>query len=79
MIAMASKSKARPAARPTKRARVVEMLRRARGATIGELIEATGWQAHSVRGALSTLKNRGGLDVGSEVVDGRGRVYRVAQ
>ena len=29
------------------------------GATIDELVEATGWQRHSVRGALSQLRTRG--------------------
>jgi hypothetical protein len=29
------------------------------GATIDELVAATGWQRHSVRGALSQLRTRG--------------------
>jgi hypothetical protein len=34
------------------------MLKSPRGATIGEIVEATGWQPHTVRGALAgTLKN----------------------
>jgi hypothetical protein len=37
----------------TKLAAVVDLLRRKRGATIEEITSATGWQAHSVRGALS--------------------------
>ncbi len=41
-------------------------------------MEATGWQAHSVRGSISgALKKRMSLNVVSKTVDGRGRVYRV--
>lgn len=38
---------------------VTEMLRRQQGATIAELIEATGWQAHTVRAALTGLRKKG--------------------
>ena len=41
------------AQRSTKKAVVLELLRRPNGATLAELMEATGWQAHSVRGFLS--------------------------
>lgn len=43
----------------SKIASVVEMLRRQQGATIAELIEATGWQAHTVRAALTGLRKKG--------------------
>ncbi len=63
----------------TKLARVIDLLRSEMGATLAEIVEATGWQAHSVRGAISgTLKKKHGLTVTSETVDGRGRVYRIA-
>ena len=65
--------------RGTKQALLIDLLKRKTGATIGELVEATGWQAHSVRGAISgTLRKKFGLDVTSEKVEGRGRVYRIA-
>jgi transposase len=78
-----SKSKRRPqrpAARSgTKQAVLIELLSRRDGATIDEAVKATGWQPHSVRGAISgSLKKKLGLAVTSEKVDGRGRVYRVA-
>jgi len=58
---------------------LVDMLQ-GTGATIDELVEATGWQAHSARAAIShILKKKMGLTVISEKVDGRGRVYRVAE
>ena len=48
-----------------------------RGATIAEIVAATGWQPHTVRGAFAgALKKRLGLTVESEKVEGRGRVYR---
>lgn len=68
-----------PSVRPgTKLALLIDLLRRKKGATIDESIAATGWQAHSVRGAISgTLKKKLGLTVASEKEDGRGRVYRI--
>ena len=63
----------------TKQAALVEMLRRPDGATIAEVVEATGWQPHTVRGALAgALTKRLGLTIASEKVEGRGRVYRVS-
>jgi len=58
---------------------LITLLRRKTGATISDAMEATGWQAHSVRGAISgTLKKKQGLTVTSEVEGARGRVYRIA-
>jgi len=76
------KSKAqRPAARAgTKQSVLVELLSRRDGATIAEAVKATGWQSHSVRGAISgTLKQKLGLAVTSDKVEGRGRVYRISR
>ncbi len=77
-----SKSKLSPPAvrQGTKQALLIDLLKRKTGATIDEIVEATGWQAHSVRGAISgALKKKLGLAVLSEKVDGRGRVYRIAE
>ncbi len=64
----------------TKQALLIGLLKRKTGATIDEIVEAIGWQAHSVRGAISgTLKKKLGLAVSSEKTDGRGRVYRIAE
>jgi len=63
----------------TKQALLIGLMQRKTGATLDEAVEATGWQRHSVRGAISgTLKKKLGLAVASEKVDGRGRVYRIA-
>ena len=49
------------------------------GATIVEITKALGWLPHTVRGAIAgALKKKLGLNVESEKVDDRGRVYRVA-
>ena len=62
----------------TKLAQLAALLGRKQGCSIAEAITATGWQAHSIRGAISgALKKKLGLTVTSEPVEGRGRVYRV--
>ena len=56
---------------------LVDLLSRPGGADIATMMAATGWQAHSVRGALSgAIKKKLGLIVISEKIDG-GRVYRL--
>ena len=63
----------------SKQFRLVTLLRRTEGATIAELMAATGWMSHSVRGALSAVvKRKLGLTVESSLEIDRGRVYRVA-
>jgi hypothetical protein len=60
----------------TKQATLIAMLRAPDGATIEEIMAATGWQSHTVRGAMAgALKKKLGLEVTSEKVEGRGRVY----
>lgn len=62
----------------TKLGALIAALRRPEGATIAELMAATGWQGHSVRGAISgNLKKKLKLEVVSDMLDGRGRVYRI--
>lgn len=70
---------AAPVARPgSKQALLIDLLQRKSGASVTEISEATGWQPHSVRGAISsTLKKKLGLTVASEKVEARGRVYRI--
>jgi hypothetical protein len=58
---------------------VITMLRAKGGASIDQVIKATGWQAHSVRGAISGhLKKKLGLNVLSEKNDGI-RLYRISK
>jgi len=62
----------------TKQAKLIEMLKAKDGATVEEIAAAFGWQAHTVRGALyGALKKKLGLDIVSEKIEGRGRVYRI--
>lgn len=62
----------------TKQAEIIAMLRRPEGATVAEMVEATGWLAHTVRGSISgALKKKLGLTIGAEKVEGRGTVYRI--
>ena len=62
----------------TKQAQIIAMLQRPEGATIAQIVEATSWQAHTVRGAISgALKKKLGLLIGSERVTGRGSVYKL--
>ena len=62
----------------TKQDMLITMLRAPEGATIAEIVAATGWQAHSARGAMSgVLKKKLGLTITSEKVTDRGRIYRI--
>lgn len=63
----------------TKEAMLIAMLRRPEGATIAQVIEATGWQPHTVRGAISgALKKKRGLEIASERGESGELVYRIA-
>ncbi len=67
-----------PPRKTTKQAQLINLLKRPEGATIAEIAKATGWKAHSVRGAMSgSLKKRLGLTITSEKIDYRGRAYHV--
>ena len=62
----------------TKQSLMIELLKRPGGTTLAEIVEATGWQAHTVRGAMAgALKKKLGLAITSEKDDERGRVYRL--
>lgn len=63
-------------AAPTKLERLVGLLSRTDGATLKELCAATGWQAHSVRGAIAGALKKKGHSITSEKIDGVRR-YRI--
>lgn len=68
-----------PPAPLSKSETIQALLARPQGATISELSEATGWQAHSLRGYLSgTLKKQLGLTLDSSKGEG-GRRYRLTE
>ena len=65
------------AATPTKLFTIIAMLRRPDGATVADLVDATGWKPNSVRGAISgAIKKRRLMKVMSEVANGV-RTYRI--
>ena len=60
----------------TKTDLILELLRREEGATLKQLVAATGWLPHTTRAALTGIKRKGNA-LSSEKVDGV-RTYRVA-
>ena len=76
--AKSPKKKAASARQSSKTAKVLELLRRPGGATLKELMKATGWQAHSVRGFLSgAVGKKMGLTVTSVKAEDDERRYSV--
>jgi hypothetical protein len=82
-----AKSQPAPAAAPreakpregTKQSAMIELLRQPDGATLEEIAAVTGWQRHTIRGAMAgALKKKLGLTIASDKVEGRGRVYKIA-
>ena len=64
----------------SKTAKVLELVQRAKGATLSEIMKATKWQAHSVRGFISgTLGKKMGLEVESAKRDDGERVYTLVR
>lgn len=54
----------------TKLDHLEKMIRRKNGASIAEMMKATGWQSHSVRGALAGALKKRRLAIASEKIDG---------
>ena len=64
----------------TKQAQIIAMLQRPKGATVAEIVAATGWLEHTVRGCISgTLKKKLGLPINVKREERRGTVYKVEQ
>ena len=62
----------------SKQATIIKMLQRAKGTTISQICEATGWQAHTVRGTFAgALKKKLGLNIVSEKIEGGERIDRI--
>jgi hypothetical protein len=70
-----SRKKASPVRQGSKTAKFLDLLKRSGGATGADLMKATGWQAHSVRGFISGVRGRKmGLTVAStKAADGERR------
>ncbi|WP_043743564.1 DUF3489 domain-containing protein [Paramagnetospirillum magneticum] len=62
----------------SKQEALIAMLKRPEGASIAEITAEFGWQPHTVRGAIAgALKKKLGLEVISEKIEGRGRIYKI--
>ena len=61
----------------SKTAQVVAMLQRKNGATISEIMEAMGWQRHTVRGFMAGAMKKAGFAVESFKPEGGERSYRL--
>jgi hypothetical protein len=86
----AKKSPAKPAgragarkgadeSRSNKKAEVIALMKRAKGVTLAEIMEMTGWQAHTVRGFVSILGSKSGVKVESSKDANGERTYRIAK
>jgi len=66
--------------RESKKATVIEMMRRKEGATLAEIAKATNWLNHSIRGFISgSLTKKMGLKVESTKNDAGDRTYRIVK
>jgi cobalamin-dependent methionine synthase I len=63
----------------SKGAKILEMIGRPKGATLAEIMKATDWQAHSVRGFISTAGKKHGIKIDSSKNEAGDRVYRIAK
>ncbi|MAZ03391.1 MAG: hypothetical protein CMN56_09650 [Sneathiella sp.] len=63
-------------ATPTKLDRMISLLSQENGSSLEELCTVTGWQAHSVRGAIAGALKKKGHAITSEKIDGVRR-YRI--
>ena len=63
--------------RTNKKTEVIALLKRAKGATLAEIVEVTAWQPHTVRGFVSILGSKGGQKIeSSKSADGE-RTYKI--
>jgi hypothetical protein len=67
------------AERANKKADVIAMMKRAKGVTLAEIVETTGWQKHTVRGFVSILGSKGGETIESSKNAAGERTYRIAK
>src|SRR5437667_9821630 len=61
----------------SKGAKILALIGRPKGASLAEIMKATDWQAHSVRGFLSTAAKKHGLKIESTKTEAGDRVYQV--
>jgi hypothetical protein len=61
----------------SKGAKILELIGRLKGASLAEIMKATSWQAHSVRGFLSTAAKKHELKIESTKTEAGDRVYQI--
>ena len=61
----------------SKGAKILALIGRSKGASLAEIQKATDWQAHSVRGFLSTAAKKHGLKIESTKTEAGDRVYQI--
>ena len=77
-IVKAANTKPRTARPGSKTSKILNLLQRPNGASVAELVKATGWQPHSVRGFLSgVLKKKMALKIRTAPRDNGDRAYRL--
>ena len=74
----------KPASKPksdrtNKKAEVIAMMKRAKGATLAEIMKATGWQSHTVRGFVSILGSKGRENIESSKNAAGERTYKIGK
>lgn len=63
----------------SKQQTLIDLLQRKEGATMKQMMDVTGWQKHSLHGAMAGgLKKKLGYNIVSSKDDGKDRVYRIA-
>ena len=65
--------------RSNKKAEVVALMQRAKGVTLAEIMQSTGWQKHTIRGFVSILGSKAGLQIESSKNAAGERTYRIAK
>jgi uncharacterized protein DUF3489 len=65
--------------RTNKKAEVIAIMQRAKGATLAEIMKATDWQRHTVRGFVSILGSKGGQKIESSKNAAGERTYRITK
>ena len=61
----------------SKGAMILGLIGRPKGATLAEIVKATDWQKHSIRGFLSTAAKKHGLKIESTKTESGDRVYQI--
>jgi hypothetical protein len=74
---VAKKTGGKATERNNKKAEVIAMMKRAKGVTLAEIMQATGWQAHTIRGFVSILGSKAGEKIESSKSASGERTYPI--